>query len=128
MIKLTKDTTAEVILTLTEKETIFEANYLFVFESRVSNEKVKFVLLNVTDESEYKDRYNLFNIVVNDYFADAENGWYKYTVYEQESTTNTDESLTGGILETGLMFLEDGEEITITTYDNPTTYTTYDAQ
>jgi len=128
MIKLTKDTTAEVILTLTEKETIFEANYLFVFESRVSNEKVKFVLLNVTDESEYKDRYNLFNIVVNDYFADAENGWYKYTVYEQESTTNTDETLTGGILETGLMFLEDGTEITTTTYDNPTTYTTYDAQ
>jgi len=32
------------------------------------------------------------------------------------------------IVETGLMFLSDGEDVTTTKYDNPTTYKIYDAE
>lgn len=128
MIKLTKGTTSTIYVTLKEKQTITNANFLFVFESRSTNEKVKFILLNSADQSQYKDRYNQFAIVVNTYFADYEEGWFKYTAYEQASTTNTNEASAGAIVETGLMFLSDGQDVTTTKYNNPTTYKIYDAE
>jgi hypothetical protein len=128
MIKLTKGNTDTLYLTLTEKQTITDANYLFVFESRTTNEKVKFVIVNSSDLSVYKDRYNKFSLEVNTNFATKEEGWYKYKVYEQASTTNVDESLAGGILETGLMFLSDGTEVTFTTHSNTTIFKVYDAE
>ena len=128
MIKITKGNTETLYLTLSEKQTITDANYLFVFTSRTTNEKVKFVIVNSSDLSVYKDRYNEFDLVVNTYFETKEEGWYKYKVYEQASTTNVDESLTGAALETGLMFLSDGEEVTFTTHSNTTIFKVYDAE
>jgi hypothetical protein len=127
MIKFTKGNTEQVYVTLTEKQTITSANFLFVFESRSTNEKVKFVLLGSADQSQYKSRFNQFAVVVNTYFADYDEGWYKYTVYEQASTTNVIEASAGAIVETGLMFLSDGQDVTTTKYNNPTTYKVYDA-
>lgn len=115
-------------VTLKEKQTISNPNYLFIFESRTTNENTKFVILGSADQSNFKDRYNQFSIVVNTYFSTNEEGWYKYTVREQASTTNTNESLSGAIVETGLMFLSDGQDVTTTQYDNPTTYKIYDAE
>ena len=128
MIRLTKGQTNSVYLTLKEKQTIVDANFLCVFQSRSTNEKVKFVLLNSADQSNYKNRYNEFSIVVNTYFANKEEGWYKYTIYEQESSSNLVEASAGAVVETGLMFLNDGEEPTTTKYNNPTNYKVYDAQ
>ena len=128
MIKLTKGTTATIYVTLTEKQTIVDANFLFVFQSRSTNEKVKFVLVNSADQSLFKDRYNQFTSVVNTYFATKEEGWFKYTVYEQASSSNTNEANAGAVVETGLMFLSDGQDVTTTKYDNPTTYKIYDAE
>ena len=128
MIKLTKGTTATIYVTLKEKQTILDANFLFVFQSRTTNEKVKFVLVNSADQSLFKDRYNQFTFVVNTYFATKEEGWFKYTAYEQASTSNTNEANAGDIVETGLMFLSDGQDVTTTKYDNPTTYKIYDAE
>lgn len=128
MIKLTKGTTATIYVTLKEKQTILDANFLFVFESRSTNEKVKFVLVNSADQSLYQDRYNQFTFTVNTYFANEEEGWFKYTVYEQASPSNTNEANAGAIVETGLMFLSDGQDVTTTKYDNPTTYKIYDAE
>jgi hypothetical protein len=127
MIKFTKGNTDQVYVTLTEKQTITSANFLFVFESRSTNEKVKFVLLGSADQSQYKSRFNQFAVVVNTYFADYDEGWYKYTVYEQASTTNVIEASAGAIVETGLMFLSDGQDVATTKYNNPTTYKVYDA-
>jgi hypothetical protein len=127
MIKFTKGNTDQVYVTLTEKQTITSANFLFVFESRSTNEKVKFVLLGSADQSQYKSRFNQFAVVVNTYFADYDEGWYKYTIYEQASTTNVIEASAGAIVETGLMFLSDGQDVTTTKYNNPTTYKVYDA-
>ena len=128
MLRFTKGNTETVYLTLTEKQTITSPNYLFIFDSRITNEKIKFVVLGSADQSNFKSRFNQFAIVVNTYFAAKDEGWYKYTVREQASETNTDESASGAIIETGLMFLSDGEDVTTTKYNNTTNYKVYDAQ
>jgi hypothetical protein len=128
MIKLTKGNTETVYLTLTEKQSILDANFLCVFQSRSTNEKVKFVLVNSADQSNFPDRYNQFDIVVNTYFANREEGWYTYKIYEQASSSNLIEANAGAVVETGLMFLSDGEDVTTTKYNNPTTYKVYDAE
>ena len=127
MIRLTKGQTNSVYLTLKEKQTVVDANFLCVFQSRSTNEKIKFVLVNSADQSNYKNRYNEFNIVVNTHFGSKEEGWYKYTIYEQASPSNLVEANAGAVVETGLMFLSDNEEPTTTKYDNPTNYKVYDA-
>jgi len=127
MIKFTKGNTDTIYLTLKEKQTILDANFLCVFKSRITNEKVKFVLVNSADQSLYQDRYNEFDVVVNTYFANYEEGWFTYTIYEQASLSNLIEASAGAVVETGLMFLSDGQDVTTTKYDNPTTYKVYDA-
>ncbi len=121
MIQLTKGQTQNIILTLTEKQTLTSPNYLFIFENRSTNTDVKFVKLNNTDISQYKERYNEFSIVVNSYFNTSLNGQYTYTVYEQASTSNLDP--TGlNLLETGIMELE-GTTISFTEYETTSTFT-----
>lgn len=126
MIQLTKGTTGTIICTLAEKQTIVDANFLFVFTSRLTNEEIKFVLVSAADVSTNKTRWNEFSVVVNTYFNAYGEGWYKYEVYEQVSTTNTNQ--TGlNMVESGLMFLSDGNEPTITKFDNYTEFKIYDA-
>lgn len=121
MLQLTKGQTQNIILTLTEKQTLTNPNYLFVFENRSTNTDVKFVKLNNTDISEYKERYNEFSIVVNSYFNTSLNGQYTYSVYEQASTSNLNP--TGlNLLETGIMELA-GTTISFTEYETTSTFT-----
>jgi hypothetical protein len=121
VIRLTKGQTQNIILTLTEKQLLTSPNYLFIFENRSTNTDIKFVRLNNTDISAYKDRYNEFTIVVNSFFNTALNGQYTYTIYEQTSTTNTNP--TGlNLLETGIMELE-GTTISFTEYETTSTFT-----
>ena len=86
---------------------------------------VKFVLVNTSDVSTNKTRWNEFAVVVNTYFLNEAEGWWDYDVYEQASTTNTDLSLTGGKLESGLMFLDDNSEPVDSLYDNDINFTFY---
>jgi hypothetical protein len=121
MIQLTKGQTQNIILTLTEKQTLTSPNYLFVFENRSTNTDVKFVKLNNTDISAYKERYNEFTIVVNSHFNTSLNGQYTYSVYEQASTSNLNP--TGlNLLETGIMELS-GTTISFTEYETTSTFT-----
>ena len=121
MIQLTKGQTQNIILTLTEKQLLTNPNYLFIFENRSTNTDVKFVKLNNTDISAYKERYNEFSIVVNDYFDCSLNGQYSYSVYEQASTTN--KNPTGlNLLESGIMELS-GTTISFTEYETTSTFT-----
>jgi hypothetical protein len=121
VIRLTKGQTQNIILTLTEKQLLTSPNYLFVFENRSTNTEIKFVKLNATDISAYKDRFNEFSIVVNNYFNTALNGQYTYTIYEQTSTTNTNP--TGlNLLESGIMELT-GTTISFTEYETTSTFT-----
>lgn len=127
MFKLTKGSTSTVICTLTEKTTISEANYLFVFTSRATNEVVKFVVLNTADVSTNPVRWNEFNIVVNTYFANKQVGWWEYQIFEQASTTNTNVLLAGALIEKGLMYLTDSSSTTYTQYSQDINFTMYDA-
>jgi hypothetical protein len=121
VIRLIKGQTQNIILTLTEKQLLTSPNYLFIFENRSTNTDIKFVRLNNTDISAYKERYNEFSIVVNTFFNTALNGQYTYTIYEQTSTTNTNP--TGlNLLESGIMELE-GTTISFTEYETTSTFT-----
>ena len=121
MIRLTKGQTQNIIFTLTEKQTLTSPNYLFIFENRSTNTEIKFVKLNATDTSAYKDRFNQFSIVVNTYFNTALNGQYTYTIYEQASTSNLNP--TGlNLLESGIMELY-GTTISYTKYETTSTFT-----
>jgi hypothetical protein len=118
MIRLTKGQTQNIILTLTEKQLLTNPNYLFVFTNRSANTEVKFVMLNNTDISQFKDRYNEFSIVTNTNFSTALNGQYDYDIYEQTSTSNLNPS--------GLNLLESGIMELVGTPFNFTEYTTTD--
>jgi hypothetical protein len=121
MIRLTKGQTQNIILTLTEKQLLTNPNYLFVFTNRSANTIVKFVKLNATDISQYKDRYNEFSIVTNTNFGSSLNGQYDYEIYEQTSTTNTNP--TGlNMVESGIMELV-GTPFEFTEYQTTDTYT-----
>lgn len=121
MIHLTKGQTNTIILTLTEKQLLIDPNYLFVFTNRSSNNIIKFVILNSSDLSLYKDRYNEFSIVTNTSFSSALEGQYTYEVYEQASSTNL--NITGlNKLETGIMWLS-GSTLTYNQYTTTDTYT-----
>ena len=118
MIRLTKGQTQNIILTLTEKQLLTNPNYLFVFTNRSANTEVKFVMLNNTDISQFKDRYNEFSIVTNTNFNTALNGQYDYDIYEQTSTSNLNPA--------GLNLLESGIMELVGTPFNFTEYTTTD--
>ena len=118
MIRLTKGQTQNIILTLTEKQLLTNPNYLFVFTNRSANTEVKFVRLNNTDISQYKDRYNEFSVVTNTNFSTALNGQYDYDIYEQTSTSNLNPA--------GLNLLESGIMEVVGTPFNFTEYTTTD--
>lgn len=126
MLKFVKGSTSSLICTLSEKQTIADANYLFVFTSRATNYQVKFVKLNAADISTNKQRWNEFSIVVNTYFADYQESWWKYEIYEQESTSNLNpEGLS--LLESGLMFLDDNTDVSFTQYSQEVKFKMYDA-
>jgi hypothetical protein len=121
MIHLTKGQTNTIILTLTEKQLLSNPNYLFVFTNRSTNNIIKFVVLNASDLSLYKDRYNEFSIITNTNFSSALEGQYTYEVYEQASSSNT--NITGlNKLETGIMWLS-GSTVTYNQYTTTDTYT-----
>ncbi len=121
MIRLTKGQTQNIILTLTEKQLLTNPNYLFIFTNRSANTEVKFVKLNATDVSIFKDRYNEFSIVTNTYFQSELNGQYDYEVYEQTSSSNTNPAGLN-LLESGIMELV-GSAFSYTQYSTNDTYT-----
>jgi len=120
MILLTKGTTGTIILTLAEKQLLTDPNFLFIFTSHLTNEVISFVLVSASDVSTNKERWNEFSVLVNTYFGNYSEGWYTYQVYEQASSSNTDPTGLNEV-ESGLMFLSDGSEPTITQYDNSVT-------
>ncbi len=125
MITIKKGNTETIVLTLTEKQTLVNPNYLFVFKSRMPEQIVSFVLLNAADTSLYKYRYNQFSLVVNNYFSNSPQGEWRYYIYEQSSATNKDETKTGGLLEEGIMRLNEAEAFSYVSYNVETEFITH---
>lgn len=122
MIYLTKGQTNSIILTLKEKQTLTNPNYLFVFTHRGTNIVRSFVLLQASNISTHKERYDEFSIVANTYFTNYDSGEWEYEIYEQTSTTNTDPSLATSKLETGIMRLDEATDFTYTKYQPNNTF------
>jgi hypothetical protein len=118
MLHLTIAQTNTIYVTLTEKQSLGNPNYLFRFKNRTTHEEVRFVRLYATDLSPFKERYNEFSISVNTYFFQKDLGEWEYFIYEQISTTNTDPALAYSLLETGIMVLDEVSSPTFTEYQS----------
>lgn len=88
MILINKGVSNELIVTLQEKTTLTDPTYLFVFVHKTTERQTSFIL---SDTSDYPVRYNKFTFTEGSTAAKTlEAGIHYYTVYAQESTTNTD--------------------------------------
>lgn len=105
MIKLTRNTVnTNIALTLTEKVTISNPYFLFEFTKDMTDVSYYVIAADTSTETQ---RYNLFSITEGG--ADPTNGnvtlglegFYKYNIYEQASSTNLDPS--------GLTLVESGK-------------------
>ena len=119
------DTAALIIVTLKENVSIAEPYYLFVFRHVLTKQKIKFVKSEGQDESNNIERYNQFTIDASVVFANGPIGEWHYTVYEQVSPTNTDETLTGNELEFGKLYLDRATEFQFTKYNEPQSFKVY---
>jgi hypothetical protein len=119
------DTAAILILTLTENVSITDPYYLFVFTHVLTKQQVIFIKSLDDEESDFPNRYNQFTIDPAVIFLGAPNGEYHYEIYEQASSTNTDITLTGAILEYGKLILDRAIPFAFTMYNQSTTYAAY---
>lgn len=124
MIHLTKGETNTVILTLTEKQTLTTPNYLFRFTNRTTGAEVVFVKTNASDTSAYKYRFNQFSIITSGFFSNQPSGEWLYYIYEQASATNRDYTKSTGLLEQGIMRLNESESFAYTQHEPENTYIT----
>jgi hypothetical protein len=112
MIVLTKGEEQNVIFTGTENCLLVAPYFLFVFTNRVTTEVVKFVSTNQNNNA----RYDYIELVVDDYFANSETGFWTYDIYEQEDPSDTD-IIGKHRVETGLMYLHPADTFTPIEYN-----------
>lgn len=99
MLVLEKLTSKSWYLTLTEKVTISNPYFLFVFTNRTTSVETAIIL---TDVSTHIKRYNQFDVTEGTTFT-LDAGEYEYQVYAQTSSTNTDPSLANELVESGVL-------------------------
>jgi hypothetical protein len=111
MINITKGLTETIYFTGTEKATIANPFFLFVFIHRVTGDVVK---LMATNQS-ITGRYDSFAFTVNNYFDLKEDGFWGYTIHQKVSSS--DLTVSGLILEEGYMFLNPATPFEPTKYE-----------
>lgn len=122
MILIQQNTSNTVILTLTEKCTLANPYFLFIFTNDLSREKVAF---NCTDISSYKDRYNKFIIQEVQSQVDHDigkiklhpTGYWHYEIYEQTTDKNKNPKQATSLVESGKVRVQ-GTDTTFDKYDN----------
>jgi hypothetical protein len=104
MILINKNSSNEVVLTLSEKTSIVGATYLFEFINDATKETKLFIS---QDYSNNKERFNIFNIIetstevpLTGRVSLAVGNW-KYNIYQQTSTTNLVVANSGAKVENG---------------------------
>lgn len=123
MIYLTKmQTSDEIIVTLTEKQTLAAPNYLFIFINRTDNTEAKFIKLNNQDISTHKERYNKFVIDTKHEFDNKLAGEWTYYIYETTHTNNLNPAQATSLLETGILRLNDNSIFEFTEYETNNTF------
>lgn len=123
MITIAKGQTTPIYIT--PKENISNPAYYvgIFFTNRITQDVVSFMFNDISTT----ERYMKMSLIVNTYFADAENGFWEYNCYETPTnninsidTENTDP------IETGLMYLNPASEFEPTKYSGQSnTFVTY---
>lgn len=115
MIYIKKNTTNNVVLTLSESSSLASPSYLFefIYEANLTPNNIYFT---TTDTSLAVDRYNLF-VITEDVSGSTTGGTstalslmggqYYYNVYEASASTLSISGTTGRIIETGRMVVDD---------------------
>lgn len=116
------DTSADLILTLTELVSLDTPVFLFVFTHVLTKDVVAFISV---DTSLFPSRYNEFTINPSVLFAGKQPGEWHYKIYEQVSNSNLDPALSGAVLEYGKMILDRNPAFSYGMYDQPTTFKVY---
>jgi hypothetical protein len=116
MIYIIRNTTNQVVLTLTESVTIPNPFFIFSFQPLATlNEYQPLIYFTTLDLSNYCNRYNLFEIVEddngstnggNDIPLYLKPGQYQYKVY-QSTTASLNPNTFGSLLEEGKMVVGD---------------------
>lgn len=111
MINLTKGLTQTIYFTGTEKATIDNPFFLFVFTHRVTLDVVK---LMATNQS-ITGRYDSFAFTVNNFFNLKEEGFYSYKIYQKVLVN--DLTIAGLVVEEGYMYLNPATAFEPTKYE-----------
>jgi hypothetical protein len=98
MLKILKDSTSILIVTVTELTTVSPVYYLFEFEHEQSFLKYYCILDNISLATERYDEFELVDGVDLNFDYD---GYYTYRIYQQISSTNLDPLLSDGLVEEG---------------------------
>lgn len=116
MIYIIRNTTNQVVLTLTESVTIPNPFFIFSFQPLATlNEYQPLIYFTTLDVSNYCNRYNLFEITEddggstnggNDIPLYLKPGQYQYKVY-QSTTDSLNPNTFGSLLEEGKMVVGD---------------------
>lgn len=124
MLSLTFGQSNKIFVTLNEKKTLADGYYLFVFTNIITRDVVNKIYAFSSDESSFKGRYNKFTITTSTAFANQQTGTWRYEVYEQASSSNTNISgLTE--VEKGLMDLNPATGFAFEEYSGVTSFKTY---
>ena len=124
MLLLTIGEDKDLIVTLNEKRTLDNGYYLFVFENVTTRDIVTKIFSFSEDESDYPERFNSFPLS-STVFQDENTGDWRYKVYEQSSSTNTDPTgLTE--VERGIMKLIPATDFSFTEYTGTTSFKQYE--
>ena len=99
MINLTKGETEVIYFTGSEKATLTNPFFLFIFTNRITGEVVKVMATNTSTTL----RYDKSSMAVNTYFADVTDGFWQYEI--RQKADDEDMTVTGTIVETGYMYL-----------------------
>jgi hypothetical protein len=123
MLHIIKGDSTNLIFTGYELATLTNPYYLFIFTS-ATEEVIKFVGTNTSTTNRFQ------KIAVGSItFANAEAGTWRYRIREQASSSNTDEALSGNIVEEGFMMLENNTTFEVVEYSNQDNqFITYDGE
>lgn len=134
MILLNKNSTAKVVLTLSESVTI-DAPVYFLFEV-ISDDTKASQFFTAEDISTNDCRYNEFDITLTGGATDPTiglidlklNGYYKYNIYQQSIQFNLDPNQANGIIENGKVYVKGELKPVTTSYteNENNTYSTYE--
>jgi len=114
----TDPTIPSFVFTLTEKTTLTNPNYRFVFSHVTQKQEVEVTISAAEDLSLYPERFNEFPIDVNTLFANKALGQWHYRVFETDGTVSNE-------VENGKMNLTKTKDPVFKAYETQTPFKAY---